>query len=263
MSCFRADCDHPEALPLKSVYLLQLSLRFSTVKFQFTVCATKAPLCREISHGAPFCSLFPPSRIMPTKILPSNKSSRRRLGSLLNSRQEASPASTEVGPSTSSTPSISLRGDAGSAKVTCSLSGYGPIMDTHGSVVPSQSSLVESRINKRRDRSPSETSDGRADTSRGNPSSDRGNPSADRGNPSTIRGNPSKNNRGNPSDQESPVDFLDSTLTASADHSMSLKDITQLRSRHLQSSSITTRRERWFTNALLTSCRNFMTTTNT
>ena len=100
-------------------------------------------------------------------------------------------------------------------------------MDTHGIVVPSQSSLVEPRINKRRDRSPSETSDGRADTSRGNPSSDRGNSSRDRGNPSTIRGNPSNNNRGNPSDQESPVDFLDSTFTASADHSMSLKDITQ------------------------------------
>ena len=105
-------------------------------------------------------------------------------------------------------------------------------MDTHGSVVPSQSSLVEPRINKRRDCSPSETSDGRADTSRGNPSSDRGNPSPDRGNPSTSRGNPSNNNRGNPSDQESPVDFLDSTFTASADHSISLKDITQPRSSH-------------------------------
>ncbi len=105
-------------------------------------------------------------------------------------------------------------------------------MDTHGSVVPSQSSLVEPRINKRRERSPSETSDGRADTSRGNPSSDRGNSSTDRGNPSTFRGNSSNNNRGNPSDQESPVDFLDSTFTASADHSMSLKDITQPRSSH-------------------------------
>ena len=105
-------------------------------------------------------------------------------------------------------------------------------MDTHGSVVPSQSSLVEPRINKRRDRSPSETSDGRADTSRGDLSSDRGNPSPDRGNPSTIRGNSSNNNRGNPSDQESPVDFLDSTFTASADHSMSLKDIAQPRSSH-------------------------------
>ena len=101
-------------------------------------------------------------------------------------------------------------------------------MDTHGSVVPSQSSLVEPRINKRRDRSPSETSDGRADASRGNPSSDRGNPSTDRGNPSTFRGSSSNNNRGNPSDQESPVDFLDSTFTASADHSMSLKDITKV-----------------------------------
>ena len=105
-------------------------------------------------------------------------------------------------------------------------------MDTHGSVVPSQSSLIEPRINKRCDRSPSETSDGRADTSRGNPSSDRGNPSPDRGKTSLIRGNSSNNNRGNPSDQESPVNFLDSTFTASADHSMSLKDITQPRSSH-------------------------------
>ena len=105
-------------------------------------------------------------------------------------------------------------------------------MDTHGSVVPSQPTLVEPRINKRRDRSPSETSDSRVDTSRGNPSSDRGNTSSDRGNLSSIRGNPSNNNRGNPSDQESPVDFLDSTFTASADHSMSLKDITQPRSSH-------------------------------
>ena len=152
---------------------------------------------------------------MPTaKILPSNKSSRRRLntGSALNSRQEATQ-----GPSTSSTPSFSLRGDADSAEVSSSLSGQ-PIMDTHGSVVPSQPTLVEPRINKRRDRSPSETSDGRADTARGNPSSDRGNPSSDRGNPSSIRGNHSNNNRGNPSDQESPVDFLDSAFTASADH---------------------------------------------
>ena len=210
---------------------------------------------------------------MPTtKILPSQKSSRRRLntGSVSNSRQEATPASAEVGPSTSSTPSVSLRGDAESTEVSSSLSGQ-TIMDTHGSVVPSQSSLVEPRINKRRDHSPSETSDGRADTSRGNPSSDRGNSSSDRGNPSTIRGNSSNNNRRNPSDQESPVDFLDSTFTALADHSMSLKDITQPRSSHqvvyhkgqMQSSSITTRRERWFSNALLTSCRNFMTTTNT
>ena len=105
-------------------------------------------------------------------------------------------------------------------------------MDTHGSVVPSQSSLVEPRINKRRDRSPSETSDGWADASRGNPSSDRGNSSPDRGNPSTIRGNSSNISRRNPSDQGSPVDFLDSAFTASADHSMSLKDITQPRSSH-------------------------------
>ena len=108
---------------------------------------------------------------MPTaKILPSNKSSRRRLntGSALNSRQEATPASAEVGPSTSSTPSVSLRGDADSAKVSSSLSGQ-TIMDTPGSVVPSQSSLVEPRINKRRDRSPSETSDGRADTFKESP----------------------------------------------------------------------------------------------
>ena len=170
---------------------------------------------------------------MPSEILPSNKSSRRRLntGSALNSSQEATPASAEVGPSTPSTPSVSLRGDAESAEVSSSLSGQ-PIMDTHGSVLPSQPILVEPRFNKRRDRSPSEISDGRADTSRGNLSSDRGNPSSDRGNTSTIRGNPSNNNRGNPSDQESPVDFLDSTFTALADHSMSLRDITQPRSSH-------------------------------
>ena len=42
----------------------------------------------------------------------------------------------------------------------------------------------------------------------------------------------SNNNRGNPTDQESPVDFLDSTFTASADHSMSLKDVAQPRSSH-------------------------------
>ena len=143
------------------------------------------------------------------------------------SRQETTPASAEVGPSTSSTPSVSLRGDAESAEVSSSLSGQ-TIMDTHGSVVPSQPILAESRINKRRDRSPSETSDGRVDTSRGNPSSDRGNPSPYRGNPSSIRGNPSSNNRGNPN----RVDFLDSTFTASADHSMSLKDVTQPRSSH-------------------------------
>ena len=147
-------------------------------------------------------------------------------------------------------------------------------MDTRGSVVPSQPILVEPRINKRRDRSPSETSDGRVDTSRGNPSSDRGNPSSDRGSLPYDRGNPSNSNRGNPSDQESPVDFLDSAFTASAEHSMSLKDITQPRSNHqgfttrairlrMQSSSVTTQRERWFSNVLLTSCRNSMTTKNT
>ena len=147
-------------------------------------------------------------------------------------------------------------------------------MDTQGSVVPSQSSLVEPRIDKRRDRSPSETSDSQAVTSRGNPSSDWENPSPDRGNLSTIRGNPSNNNRGNPSDQESPVDFLDSTFTASADHSMSRKILlsrdratkwftTRAIRLQMQYSSITTRGERWFSNALLTSCRNFMTTTNT
>ena len=118
------------------------------------------------SHGAlwQFVSTAP---IMPSsKTNPSQKSSRRRLntGSLSNSRQEATRASAEVGPSTSSAPSVSLRGDTESAEVFSSLSGQ-TIMDTHGSVVPSQSSLVEPRINKRRDRSPSETSDGRADTS--------------------------------------------------------------------------------------------------
>ena len=209
---------------------------------------------------------------MPSKI--SQKSSRRRLntGSVSNSRQEATPASAEVGPSTSSTPSVSLCGDVESAEVSNSLSGQ-TIMDTHGSVVPSQSILVEPRINKRRDRSASETLDGRADTSRENPSSDRGNSSSDRGNPSTIRGRSSNNNRGNPSDQESPVDFLDSTFTASADQSILLyhdtkrevvqQCIANLMSLTNRSSSITTRRERWFSNALLTSCRNFMTITNT
>ena len=76
-----------------------------------------------------FGSSFPPRRIMPSKILPANKSSRRHLntGSALSSRQEATPASAEVGSSTSSTPSISLRGGAESAKVSSSLSGQ-PIM---------------------------------------------------------------------------------------------------------------------------------------
>ena len=133
-----------------------------------------------------------------------------------------------MGPSTSSAPSVSLRGDAESAEVSSSLSGQ-PIMDTRGSVVPI---LVEPRINKRRNRSPSEISDGQADTSRGNPSSDRGNPSYDRGNPSSNRGNPSNSNRGNPSNQKSHVNFLDSAFTASADHSLPLKDITQPRSSH-------------------------------
>ena len=123
----------------------------------------------ERSPTEPFGSSFPPRCIMPSKILPSNKSSRRRLNtsSALTSRQEATPASAEVGPSTSSTPSVSLHGDTESAEVFSSLSGQ-TIMDTHGSVVPSQSSLVEPSITKLRDRSPSETSDGRADTSRGN-----------------------------------------------------------------------------------------------
>ena len=155
-------------------------------------CATEVP---QLSRDFPRIALvarFHPRRIMSSKILPANKSSRRRLntGSALSSRQEATPACAEVGPSTSSTPSVSLRGDAESAEVSSSLSGQ-PILDTHGSVAPFQSSLVEPRINKRRDRSPSETSNGRADTSRGNPSSDRGNSSPDRGNPSTIRGTPS------------------------------------------------------------------------
>ena len=50
--------------------------------------------------------------------------------------------------------------------------------------------------------------------------------------PLLIEQNPSNSNRGNPSDQESPGDFLDSAFTASADHSMSLKDITQPRLSH-------------------------------
>ena len=144
-------------------------------------------------------------------------------------------------------------------------------MDMLGSVVPNQSGLVEPRINKRRDRSLSETSDGRAANPRGNPSLDRGNPSPDRGNPSSDRGNPSNSSRGNPSDQGSPGDFLESSSPATAEHPMSLQDITQPRSSHQvvyhkghpTSSSITTRRERRFSNVLLTSCRNFTTTTNT
>ena len=186
---------------------------------------------------------------MPIKKISSNKSSRRRLntGSALNSKQEVTPVSAEVGTSSSSTLSVSLRGDTESAEEPSSFIGQ-PIMDTLGSVVSIQSSLVEPRINKRCDHSPSETSDGRADSS---------------------RGNPSNSNRGNPSVRGSPGDFL-----VSADHSMSLKDITQPDRAikwfitkaipyQMQSSSITTRRERWFSNLLLTSCRNFTTTTNT
>ena len=171
----------------------------------YLCCALKFPAGQEAPFTERFCILKPPPCVMPTKkILPSNKCRRLNTGSALTSRQEASPASAEVDPSTSSTPSVSLRGDTESAEVSRSLSGQ-TVMDTHRSVVPSQPTLVEPRSNKRRDRSPSETSDGRADTSRGNPSSDRGNPSSDRGNPSSDRGNPSVSNRGNTSDQESPV----------------------------------------------------------
>ena len=90
-----------------------------------------------------------------------------------------------MGTSSSSTPSVSLRGDAESAEEARSLIGQ-PIKVTLGRIVPIQSSLVEPRIKKRRDRSPSETSDGRADNSEGNPSSDRGIPSSARGNPLTA-----------------------------------------------------------------------------
>ena len=80
---------------------------------------------------------------MPTKKTSSNKSSRRHLntGSALNSRQVLTPASAEVGPSSSSTPSVSLRGDAGSAEVSSSLIGQ-PIMDTRGSVVEEETPLL-------------------------------------------------------------------------------------------------------------------------
>ena len=79
------------------------------------------PFCLRYGVSAVFeCfgSSFPPRRMMPSKILPSQKLSRRRLntGSALTSRQEATPASAEVGPSTSSTPSVSLHGDAESAE---------------------------------------------------------------------------------------------------------------------------------------------------
>ena len=146
---FRADRVHP-SLAVGAVRLFCLRHGSSAVFERF-------PTDR-------FGSSFPLRGIMPSQILPANKSSRRRLntGSALISRQEATPASAEVGPSTSSTPSVSSRGDAESAEVSSSLSGQ-TIMDTLGSVVPSQLSLVEPRINKRRDRSPSETSDGRAD----------------------------------------------------------------------------------------------------
>ena len=55
-----------------------------------------------------FGSSFPPRRIMPSKILPSQKSSRRRLntGSAFSSRQEATPGSAEVGPSLSQLASV-------------------------------------------------------------------------------------------------------------------------------------------------------------
>ena len=131
---------------------------------------------------------------MPTKKMSSNKSSRRRLntGSALSSRQKVTPVSTEVGTSASSTPSVSLRGNAESAEVSSSSIGQ-PVMDTLGSVVPNQSGLVEPRISERRDRSSSETSNGRAANPRENPSSDRG--------------NPSNSSRGNPSNQGSPGDF--------------------------------------------------------
>ena len=93
---------------------------------------------------------------MPTKEISSNKSSSRRLntGSALNSGQEVTPVSAEVGTSSSSTPSVSLRDDAESAEESTSSIGQ-PIMDTLVSVVPDQSGLVEPRISKRRDRSPS------------------------------------------------------------------------------------------------------------
>ena len=112
---------------------------------------------------------------MPSKKIPANKSSCRRLntGSALSSRQEVTLASAEVTTSSISTPSVSLRGDAESAENSSSLIGQ-PIMDTLGSVVTTQSILVEPTISERRDRSPRETSDGRADNSRGDPSSDGG-----------------------------------------------------------------------------------------
>ena len=61
-------------------------------------CATEFP---QFSRDIPterFGSSFPPRRIMPSKILPSQKLSRRRLntGSALTSRQETTLASAEV-----------------------------------------------------------------------------------------------------------------------------------------------------------------------
>ena len=156
---------------------------------------------------------------MPTKKISSNKSSRRRLhtGSASASRPEVTPASAEVGTSSSNTPSVSLRGDADSAQESTWSIGQ-PSMDTLGSVVPNQSGLVEPRISKRHDHSSSETPDGRA----ANP---RGNPSLDREKSSNI-------NRGNPSDQGSPGAFLDSSSPATTDQPMSIKDISQPRSSH-------------------------------
>ena len=165
-NCF----NYPSALQSLSS---SFPLRRESPTFKKNIPTDLLPAAR--SHQAVSCQ---PQRLYHPK-------NRLNTGSVSNSKQEATPASAEVGPSTSSTPSVSLRGDAESAEVPSSLSGQ-TIIDTHGSVVPSQSSLVEPRINKRRDRSPSETSDGRADASRGNPSSDRGNSSTDRGNPSTF-----------------------------------------------------------------------------
>ena len=79
-------------------------------------------------------SSIPPRRLMPnSNTNQSQKSSRRRLNSVSvsNSRQEATPASTEVGPSTSSTPSVSLRGDAESAEVLSPFSGQTIMEITH------------------------------------------------------------------------------------------------------------------------------------
>ena len=106
---------------------------------------------------------------MPTaKILPSNKSSRRRLntGSALIVDRRQLLHLLRWAPQLPALPQLAFVATLNSAEVSSSLSGQ-PIMDRHGSVVPSQSSLVEPRINKRRERSRSETKDGPADTSRG------------------------------------------------------------------------------------------------